>query len=43
MINGAADARDDVGVPKEITTHLREAYGEPVVEQFRQIADLPEP
>ena len=43
MINGAADARDDVGVPKEITTHLRETYGEPVVEQFRQIADLPEP
>lgn len=42
VINGDPDARDDVNVPPSITNHLREQYGEPVVEEFRKIADLPE-
>lgn len=42
VINGDPAARDDVNVPPAITRHLRETYGEPVVEQFRQIAILPD-
>ncbi len=42
VINGDPNARDDVNVPPAITRHLREAYGEAVVEEFRKIADLPD-
>jgi len=42
VINGDPQARDDVNVPPAITRHLRERYGEPVVEEFRKIASLPE-
>lgn len=41
IINGAADARDDVNVPAAVTRHLRDTYGEAVVDEFRQVVDLP--
>lgn len=41
VINGEPDSRDDVSVPPTITRHLREQFGESVVEEFRKIADLP--
>ena len=43
VINGAADQRDDVNVPDAITTHLRDNFGEPVVDAFREVVELPEP
>lgn len=43
VINGDPDARDDVDVPPSITRHLRDTFGEEVVEEFRQIARLPDP
>lgn len=42
IINGDPNARDDVNVPSSITQHLRENYGESVLEQFRQVVALPE-
>ncbi len=42
IINGDPDTRDDVDVPSSITEHLRENFGEAVVEEFRQVVDLPE-
>ncbi len=41
IINGDANVRDDVNVPPSVTYHLRETYGEPVVEEFRQVVALP--
>jgi quercetin dioxygenase-like cupin family protein len=43
VINGDPNTRDDVNVPPSITTHLRETYGPSVVEEFRKLAELPEP
>lgn len=42
VINGDSNARDDVNVPPAITEHLREVHGEPVVEEFRKLANLPD-
>ncbi len=42
VINGEPDARDDVNVPPAITEHIRSTYGEPVVEEFRKLAGLPD-
>jgi quercetin dioxygenase-like cupin family protein len=42
VINGDPNARDDVNVPAAITQHLRDNYGESVVEEFRQVVALPE-
>lgn len=42
VINGDPNARDDVNVPQAITEHLRTVYGEPVVEEFRKLASLPD-
>ena len=42
VINGDPNARDDVNVPPAITEQLRSAHGEPVVEEFRKLANLPD-
>jgi quercetin dioxygenase-like cupin family protein len=42
IINGDPSVRDDVNVPASVTQHLREKYGEPVLEEFRQVVALPE-
>lgn len=42
IINGDPDARDDVSVPASITHHLRDNFGEAVVDEFKQIVALPE-
>ena len=42
VINGDPNARDDINVPPSITRHLRDNYGEAVVEEFREVVMLPE-
>lgn len=42
VINGDANARDDVNVPASITHHLRDTYGETVLEEFTKVVKLPE-
>ena len=42
VINGDPNERDDINVPATITQHLRDNYGEAVVEQFREVVALPE-
>ncbi len=37
VISGAADARDDVGVPPKVTEQIRADYGEEVLGKFRTI------
>ncbi|MEM7542699.1 MAG: cupin domain-containing protein [Pseudomonadota bacterium] len=43
VINGSPDRRADVDVPTSITQHLRDEYGEAVVEEFKKVVELPEP
>ena len=42
VINGDPDARDDVDVPVSVTEHLRETYGQTVVDEFTKVVALPE-
>ena len=42
IINGDPSARDDVNVPASVTTHLRDTFGEPVLNEFRKVVKLPE-
>ena len=42
VINGDPNARSDVDVPPSITRELRQTYGQPVVEEFRKVAELRE-
>lgn len=42
VINGDPQARDDVNVPPAVTQHLRDNFGEPVLEAFREVVALPE-
>ncbi|MEM7467997.1 MAG: cupin domain-containing protein [Pseudomonadota bacterium] len=42
VINGGTNARDDVNVPSAITKHLRDTFGEPVLEEFKKVVNLPE-
>ena len=42
IINGSPDARDDVNVPAAVTHHLRDNFGESVVEEFTKVVNLPE-
>ncbi|MGR8918920.1 MAG: cupin domain-containing protein [Gammaproteobacteria bacterium] len=41
VINGDPGYRADVDVPPAITAHLRETYGEAVVDEFRKVVELP--
>lgn len=41
IINGDPAGRDDVDVPEAITEHLRDTYGERVVQEFTKVVALP--
>ena len=42
VINGDPTARDDVNVPPGITNHLRDTFGEEVLQEFKNVVKLPE-
>ena len=42
VINGDPNARDDVNVPPGITNHLRDTFGEEVLQEFKNVVKLPE-
>ncbi len=42
VINGDPDARDDVSVPSAVTEEIRDKHGDPVLEEFRKVANLPD-